>query len=320
MADVSVVLCTRDGRRRGFLGDALNSVFSQSTPPSEVIVVDDGSTDGTGDWVRSHFPSATVIDGASRGLAAARNRGVDVARAQWIAFIDDDDLWLPDKLAAQAAQIDTAERPESTIWVALPETFDTLPGRSTVPVRPQPHSARWPACLLGNPVFASGAVISKDLAERVGPFDEDLRFGAAYQFWIRCIAAGSDVRYTDHVLVQLRRHQEQMSASDRLVDGLLDIDSMLRVFLGGLPSELALRVRTARMLTTWRAVLLSRGFRGAAEYWATTPLRPGQFDARVGAYFLLDSAARRGPRAWSQWLWGEGTRLLFKGPGQSLAP
>ena len=96
---VSVVIPTYN--RLSVLPRALDSVFGQTLPALEVIVVDDGSTDGTADWVRANYPKARVIEQENRGVSAARNTGIRESCGQWLAFLDSDDSWLPKKLHEQ---------------------------------------------------------------------------------------------------------------------------------------------------------------------------------------------------------------------------
>ena len=83
-----------------YLGEALRSVFSQDYRPLEVIVVDDGSTDGSGEVARS-FAEVSVLTQENRGVAAARNRGIEHSRGELIAFLDADDVWHTSKLSLQ---------------------------------------------------------------------------------------------------------------------------------------------------------------------------------------------------------------------------
>jgi glycosyltransferase involved in cell wall biosynthesis len=88
---ISAVIPTYNRRDR--LQRALDSVVRQSLSVEEIILVDDGSTDGTADFVRNKFPSVTVIEQENQGVSAARNVGIQAATTSWIAFLDSDDVW-----------------------------------------------------------------------------------------------------------------------------------------------------------------------------------------------------------------------------------
>lgn len=96
---VSVVIPAYNSR--ALIGTALESVFAQTYHPVEVIVVDDGSTDGTDEWVRSQYPSIKVVRIANQGPSGARNQGIQLATGDYVAFLDADDVWHPGKLEAQ---------------------------------------------------------------------------------------------------------------------------------------------------------------------------------------------------------------------------
>ena len=295
-SEVTVVICTRDGFSRGFLDEALKSVREQTAPPAEVLLVDDGSTDGTAAEVKRRYPEVTVLANAGTGLAAARNTGIRAARTPWISFIDDDDVWRPDKLAAQMAQATASARPESTIWSAREAAIGES-GGSPEPISVPEHLSSWPACLLGCPVPPSGAMLSQKLLQRFGPFEERLSVGAAYEYWIRCLAAGVTVGYSEIILLHRRRHRAQMTDPSRLADVALSLDAMIRPYLAKLSPSLAGRIRQARKLTWFRSLAARCGVKSAARYWAATPLEFGRPGLRTCAYFLLDSAASRAPRA-----------------------
>jgi len=309
--DVTVVICTRNGRSRGFLDEALKSVLEQTAPPAEVLLVDDGSTDGTAADVQRRYPEVKVLANTGSRLAAARNTGIRAARNPWISFMDDDDVWCPDKLAAQMAQAAAFAQPESTIWVARVAAIGEssgLPAPIPVPL----HFASWPACLLGCPVIApSGVLLSRELLLRIGPFDEHLSICAAYEYWIRCLAAGATVRYSETILLHYRRHRAQMTDPSRLVDLGLSADSMLLPYLEKLLPALAGRIKLARKLTWFRTLAVRSGFKSAARYWAGTPLQPGRPGLRTCTYFLLDSVASRAPQAAKRLLRSMAVRLLL---------
>jgi len=98
---ISVIIPTYN--RWPWVGEAVQSVLAQSYRSFELIVVDDGSTDVTAQEMGKFAGDLRLVRQSRRGVAAARNRGVTLARGKYIAFLDSDDLWLPDKLAIQTA-------------------------------------------------------------------------------------------------------------------------------------------------------------------------------------------------------------------------
>jgi len=112
--DVNVSVVIPAFNVEGCISDALDSVFAQRRPPDEVIVVDDGSTDRTGDRVGGYGPAVRYLFQENAGPSAARNHGIEAASGEWIAFLDSDDVWLPDKLAAE---LDILRRNPDLVWV-----------------------------------------------------------------------------------------------------------------------------------------------------------------------------------------------------------
>ena len=96
---ISVIIPTYN--RRETLSRALDSVYSQSHPADEVIVVDDGSTDGSGELVKRRYPQCRLLSQPNSGVSSARNLGLTAATADWIALLDSDDAWHPEKLEKQ---------------------------------------------------------------------------------------------------------------------------------------------------------------------------------------------------------------------------
>lgn len=289
-ADVTVVICTRDGWSKGYFDAALRSVLDQVPSPADVILVDDGSADGTAAYAREKYPQIRVVVKSRTGLAAARNTGIAHARTRWIAFIDDDDIWRPRKLASQLAQIAASDRPDWTIWASRMVPIDDEGRLAWRPVRLD-HFARWPACLLACPITPSGVIVSRALLDRFGGFSEHLSEGSAFDYWARCLAGGARIVFSDDVLVEHRRHDRQMTSRDRTMDTVLAGDAIVMPYLDLLPAPQAERVRTARALIYWRWFLTHRGPRWAARYWRATPLRPARMHWRGTLYPLLDTAA-----------------------------
>lgn len=113
MCDVSVVIPAYDAE--GFLARAVESVLGQSIPPREILVVDDGSTDGTADVARRLGERIRYLRQENAGPSGARNRGIGAAAGEWVAFLDADDWWLPRRLERGLA---VAGRYPGLNWVA----------------------------------------------------------------------------------------------------------------------------------------------------------------------------------------------------------
>lgn len=292
-AAVSVIICTRNGWSRGFLDDTLQSLLAQSWPAQEILLVDDASSDGTAAYVRQAYPQVSVLPNTGKGLAAARNTGVAAARSPWVAFIDDDDLWRPAKLTEQLAQAQASETPDAVIWASQIAILRSDAGAPAAWATPR-QFASWPACLLGSPIQPSGVLLSKKLLSRMGPFNEQMQEGAAYDYWIRCLSAGLSIRYSSSILLHYRQHHPQMTAPTRKLEHFLNIDAIVAPYLERLAPALAQRIRCARLLNNLRSLLSHTSLTATLRYWHASVPRPGS-GLRTLSYFLLDTIACRAP-------------------------
>lgn len=166
-----------------FINGTIETALDQTYAPLEVIVVDDGSRDDTVAVVRTRFGDRVrVIQQENAGPSAARNHGIREAQGDWIALLDSDDLWFPEKLGRQVERI--AE------GVGLVHCFN----RNDLPVH-QPEEGQevtFDALLRRNYIGTSTTVLLKAAWEQVGGFDEDRRLLGAedYNMWLRIAAAG----------------------------------------------------------------------------------------------------------------------------------
>lgn len=192
---VSVLVPLYNGRR--YVGAAIDSILGQTRPPDEVIVVDDGSADGGADIVAGYGARVRLLRQENRGAPAALNAGLRVARGDLIAFLDHDDLWMPEKLALQcgALQEDAAlDGVFSHVEVFLSEDAAESDGRHVVPDVP----------LAG--ISKNSLLARRTAFDRIGPFDETMRTADFVPWWARAAGLGFHYRMLDAVLVRRRIH------------------------------------------------------------------------------------------------------------------
>ncbi len=201
MPRVSVVVATRN--RRAALARALASIDAQSFRDFEVVVVDDGSIDGTADWLRAQRPAVGLVAlRRSCGAAAARNRGVERARGEIVAFLDDDDVWHPSYLETQVAQFDA--HPDALLCSAGHVEIDGTGRVSRPDVRPLFDYADPLVHLLAEcPLHTLSIVACRRAAlARIGPFDETLAIVHDLDWYLRLVAGGGRREHHPAALVE----------------------------------------------------------------------------------------------------------------------
>jgi glycosyltransferase involved in cell wall biosynthesis len=244
---VSVIIPTRDRRDRVRL--AVRSALAQRGVSLEVLVVDDASSDGTGAAVTTLGDERVrvVRNDTSLGEGGARNRGIDAANGEWIAFLDDDDVWAPDKLARQMDELEATGR-----WwayggdVVVDEDLNVLSG--SPPPGPEEVAAaltRYNAV----PGSASNVVVRSELLGRVGPFDTQLRRTPDWDMWLRLIQHGLPAA-VNRPLVAICVHPGNMSR---------DMEAMFRE-LDVIAARYGIRVDRARhhRWAAWTALVDGR--------------------------------------------------------------
>jgi len=211
---ISVVIPSYN--RRHTLERALQSVFEQTSPVDEVILVDDGSTDGSSEMVRQLFAQVNVITQPNLGVSAARNRGIAAARFEWIALLDSDDSWLPQKIV----QIRRAQKLQPGFVLYHSDEIWMRRGVRVNPMQKHRKSGGWifEQCLPLCAISPSATVIRKSTLESVGKFDEQLPACEDYDLWLR-LCHRFPVHYIDQPLItKYGGHDDQLSQQHPVMD------------------------------------------------------------------------------------------------------
>jgi glycosyltransferase involved in cell wall biosynthesis len=207
---VSVVIPTYN--RKFMLKRALETVLNQTLNEIEVIIVDNASTDGTETMVNSFKDQRInyIRHDFNKGGPAARNTGIKSAKASFIALLDDDDEWFPEKLAKQVQKIRQASANTGLVYTSA-EIFDEI-NRKVLSVNSTgPRGQVYKRLLLGT-LFASATVlIKRECFDRVGVFDEDLSSCQDWDMWLR-IAECFEFEYVDENLARINVHGKQISS------------------------------------------------------------------------------------------------------------
>jgi glycosyltransferase involved in cell wall biosynthesis len=297
---VSVVIPAYNMAR--YLGDALASVFAQTQPPHEVIVVDDGSTDDIARVVRQWADRIRYIRQEHAGVSAARNAGIRASVGEYIALLDADDLWAPEKLAEQVPLLIQ----DSGLGLVCSDFAVQAPDGTLRPSYFQTSEPKWvdgdvfDRVLEGCSIPPSTVVLRRRTVEQVGEFDTTLTVGEDLHLFLR-IAYAWQVKAAQRVLCTKRqrpdgaRSFEDTSAGslcmlDRLIEALPDISrrrrQLIKLRRAALEFELGrYKTRTGRVAE------------GRRDLWCAVRDNPLRVRALAWlAVSLVSRGARSGPR------------------------
>jgi glycosyltransferase involved in cell wall biosynthesis len=226
---ISCIIPVFNGEK--YLSEAIESILKQTYPFLEIIVVDDGSTDGTATVVSSYRSRIRYVRQSNAGPAMARNLGLSAARGDYLAFLDADDLWHPAKLERQVACFQ--HRCELELCVTHVQNF-WVPELKDEADRFRNHRLTRPL-----PGYVTQTLLARRaLFERVGPFNVALRHGDAQDWFLRAAEEGAVMKLLPDVLVYRRLHHGNFSreVSAAHDDHLLIIKASLdRRRVGGSP-------------------------------------------------------------------------------------
>ena len=195
--------------RAHLLPRAVDSILSQTLPPHSVIIVDDGSTDGTEKLIKKNYPEIKYLKQDNLGVSAARNAGITATSCEWLAFLDSDDEWLPEKLARQMEVLNLAPAMKichsDEIWIRN--------GKRVNPLKKHSKSGGWmfkkalPICCIS----PSSAMIHRSVFDNVGLFEESLPACEDYDLWLRVTSSYPVLYISEKLVVKHGGHQDQLS-------------------------------------------------------------------------------------------------------------
>lgn len=206
-ASVSVVIPTHN--RLNSVCLAIDSVLSQVYSIHEIIVVDDGSTDGTSEYLKKHYPEIELIEQCNHGVSHARNRAIERATGHWLALLDSDDRWYPDKIATQISAL----QKNAGIRLCHCDEHWIRNGKRVNPKQKhQKHGGEiFKHCLPLCVISPSASVIHRSVFDDIGLFDESLPACEDYDLWLR-ICCREPVLYVDKPLLEKTGgHEDQLS-------------------------------------------------------------------------------------------------------------
>ena len=201
-ATVSVIIPVFNGG--AFLGDAIRSVVAQKHDALEIIVVDDGSTDGTADVAASFGSTITYHRQENAGAPAARNHGVSVAKGELIALLDADDLFVPDKLEQQVARLE--RHPECDIVIGRLE-YQSLDASEVRVVHVERHDKRADVLSLQ----LGCALFRRAVFNKVGQFNVALKRCDDWDWFLRAREMGVGIIVHNDIVLRQRLHENNLT-------------------------------------------------------------------------------------------------------------
>jgi glycosyltransferase involved in cell wall biosynthesis len=271
MPAISIVIPAYNAEH--FIAETIDSVLGQSFQDIELIIVDDGSTDGTAALIARNYPSVKLISKPNGGVSSARNAGVRAASSEWIAFVDSDDIWHPDKLRDQYRLMQ--HYPDCALGITLSnsQTRDHLRQTFVDQDGLPPHVLKtdfsevflWP--YLG----MSGVFVRKADFDKVGGLDQSLPFAEDIDFYLRLLYQQPKWVRLEYPAVYVRPRPGSLSSN--ALTGYMQLLDVYKRFLAKRPEfaqqqpAVVKRAMADLYMRTARSQLW-QGQHQAARHWA----------------------------------------------------
>ena len=212
MPTVSVIIHTYNNEK--FIAETVESVLNQTYKDYEIIVVDDGSVDGTRDALKPYMQKIRYHYKENGGIASAKNAGISLSHAEFVAFLDHDDLWVPDKLMLQMECF--IENPQAGLVYTK---YTSFKNGKELRTKPEKGYSGWifKELLSKSFIQTSTVVVKRECLDAVGPYDETFSLGDEYDMFLR-IARKFQCGFVDKGLTRYRVHDTNASNNDFLFD------------------------------------------------------------------------------------------------------
>lgn len=217
MKKVSIILTTYNGKTRGYLEEAINSVLGQTFRDYELLIIDDGSTDKTKDICLKYIENERVryIYQKNKGLAGARNTGIKQSKGKFICFLDDDDIWKKDKLKKQ---LDFFKKNDKAHMVFTNLELIDEKGNKIGYQKHFAYGDIYNKLFKENIVDApSSVMIRRNVFDEIGLFKEWMKSSEDYELWFR-IAKDFNIYSLNEPLVKYRVHENKMVANHPVME------------------------------------------------------------------------------------------------------
>ena len=212
MPTVSVIIHTYNNEK--FIAETVESVLNQTYKDYEIIVVDDGSVDGTRDALLPYMHGIRYHYKENGGIASAKNAGISLSQTEFVAFLDHDDLWAPDKLQLQMECFN--ENPKVGLVYAK---YTSFRDGKELRTKPEKGYSGWifKELLSKSFIQTSTVIVKRECLNAVGPFDESFSLGDEYDMFLR-ISKKFQCGFVDKGLTRYRVHDTNASKNDFLFD------------------------------------------------------------------------------------------------------
>ena len=258
---ISVIIPCFNSQR--FIGQSLQSVIDQNYPNLEIICVDDGSTDNTRKEITDHFPSVLYLYQNNKGPAAARNLGIGKSTGHYVAFLDADDVWLPEKLSLQMEYL-RKNAGAKIVHTNIKIKIGTAIVDTIYPTQHQNGRIFEDLLLQKGSVVCSTLLLKKECFEKVGLFDEELITAEDVHLYLR-LAYYYDFHFLNSALAIKNHHDENLTNLHNAHYGagaILALEKIERLF----PEYSRARSSIMRRALFLRARLRAKSFLQKGEY------------------------------------------------------